>query len=160
MHPIVALIDKSQTIVLSTHTQPDGDGLGSQVALYYALKKVGKKVRIVNVDEASKKYDFLNQNHIIENFENLKTPIVKSDLCLIFDTNDPELIAPLWDELTAKCKKVAFVDHHPILDRHPLSTGDHLIDVEASSTGQITFDIIKNLQIPLKNRQFSHRPIF
>jgi phosphoesterase RecJ-like protein len=149
MHSLLKRINEAKTIVLSTHTQPDGDGLGSQVALYYALKKIGKEVRIVNVDQASKKYDFLNTKQIIENFKMLSQPIAKTDLTLIFDTNDPELLLGLWTELNKKSSSIAFIDHHPILDRYPLKIEDHLINTEASSTGEITFDLIKTLQIPL-----------
>src|SRR4051812_12542312 len=60
MYPLIEQILAAQNIVLSTHTQPDGDGIGSQVALYWALKKIGKNVRIVNVDEIPRKYNFLN----------------------------------------------------------------------------------------------------
>ena len=80
---------------MSTHTQPDGDGVGSQVALYWALKKLGKQVRIINVDEIPKKYEFLNTAGIIETFGEIKTPIEQTDLSFVFDTNDPALL--VWN---------------------------------------------------------------
>jgi phosphoesterase RecJ-like protein len=149
MHPFFAALEKAQSVVLSTHTQPDGDGLGSQVALFWALKKTGKKVRILNVDDTPKKYDFLDPHGNIETFNKLRTPLAQADLGLIFDTNDPEMLLGLWEELKAKCKKVLFIDHHPPLERHPLQGDEHFIDINSSSTGQITFNIIKTLGIPL-----------
>jgi len=149
MHPLIQEIQAARSVVLSTHTQPDGDGIGSQVALYWALRKIGKNVRIINVDAIPKKYVFLNTHQIIESFDNLKSPIEKADLGFIFDTNDPKLLLNLWPQLKSQCRRVVFVDHHPILDRHPLKSDENIIDVEASSTGQIVFDLIKSLQIPL-----------
>ncbi|MDZ4676661.1 MAG: bifunctional oligoribonuclease/PAP phosphatase NrnA [Oligoflexia bacterium] len=149
MHPFFEVIKNANSIVLSTHTQPDGDGLGSQVALFWALKKAGKKVRILNVDDTPKKYNFLDPHKNIETFNHLKTPLEKTDVALIFDTNDPELLLGLWDELQTKCKKVLIVDHHPPLERYPLQGDEHFIDTNSSSTGQIAFSIIKTMNIAL-----------
>ena len=142
-------IKNSSSFILSTHTQPDGDGIGSQLALYWALKKIGKNVRIINVDDIPKKYDFLDPHHVIETVSKLKSPITHTDIALIFDTNDQELLLNLWPILQKNCGKISFVDHHPVLGRRPLQASEHLIDVEASSTGQIVFNLIKSLQIPL-----------
>jgi bifunctional oligoribonuclease and PAP phosphatase NrnA len=149
MQDLIDLIKKSNSIILSTHTQPDGDGIGSQVALYWALKKIGKEVRIVNVDEIPRKYEFLDSHKMIENFRSLKKPLQKSDLAFIFDTNDSELLLELWPELQTKCGQVIFVDHHPILDRSPIDEKKNIIDTGASSTGQITYNLIKSLGVPL-----------
>lgn len=149
MTSLIDLIKDSKSFILSTHTQPDGDGIGSQLALYWALKKIGKEVRIINVDDIPKKYDFLDPHHVIETVSNLKKPMGQADIALIFDTNDQELLLNLWPLLEKNCKQISFVDHHPVLERHPLQANEHLIDVEASSTGQIVFNLIKALQIPL-----------
>ena len=45
------LIEKSQIIVLSTHINSDGDGLGSQIALYYYIKSIDKECRIINTSK-------------------------------------------------------------------------------------------------------------
>ena len=42
------LIQNNQTILLSTHINADGDGLGSEIAFYYYLKSVDKDCRIIN----------------------------------------------------------------------------------------------------------------
>src|ERR1035438_7090498 len=108
MHPFIEEIRKAHSVILCTHAQPDGDGLGCQVALYWALKKKGTKVRIVNVDEAPKRYSFLNSHSQIETFDNLKSPIEKCDLALIFDTNDPRLLPGLWNELKQNASHIGF----------------------------------------------------
>lgn len=149
MLPLAQLIKEAKSIVLSTHTQPDGDGLGCQVALYWALKKIKKNVRILNVDETPKKYDFLDSNKVIETHNNIRTPLSETDLALIFDTNDQALLLGLWPDLKSKCKRVVFVDHHPLLSRHPINKDEHVIDMSASSTGEIVFNLVKSLGIEL-----------
>ena len=54
------LIMDSKRILISTHVQPDGDGLGAEVALYHYLKRARKSVRIYNPDLLPKRYKFLD----------------------------------------------------------------------------------------------------
>ena len=91
MTSIVEQIRKADRILLSTHRQCDGDGLGAELALYYALKKMNKQVQIVNVDGTPRKYRFLGTEKIIALFQNNPVMDLSADLCLIFDTNDERL---------------------------------------------------------------------
>ena len=45
-----SLIGDAKRILISTHVQPDGDGLGAEIALYHYLKRARKSVRIYNPD--------------------------------------------------------------------------------------------------------------
>ena len=47
-HKIHDVVSQADRIMLSTHENPDGDGLGAEGALYYYLKDCGKEVRIIN----------------------------------------------------------------------------------------------------------------
>jgi bifunctional oligoribonuclease and PAP phosphatase NrnA len=146
---VIQDIKNAHSILLTTHRQCDGDGLGSELAIYHALKKIGKNVRILNVDGTPQKYDFLKPEKYIQCFDSPHGPIENSDLALIFDTNDRRLIEPLYEALEEKCKKIVFVDHHPILSEGPAPTQGSIIDIRAASTGELAYDIIQGLQIPL-----------
>jgi bifunctional oligoribonuclease and PAP phosphatase NrnA len=149
---IVKRIKKSDSILLSTHRQCDGDGLGAMLGLYHALKKIGKDVRVMAVDEVPKKYNFLEPEKYLEVFEQIKTPIEKTQLAMIFDTNDRRLIEPLFTELESKVDDIIFIDHHPILHQGPEPTPGSFIDTSAASTGEISFFIIKALGIRLDEK--------
>ncbi len=140
-------IKNCESILLTTHRFCDGDGLGSLLGMYHGLKKIGKKVRAVTVDEVSMKYDFLFPEKHTESFERLKTPIEQTDLAIIFDTNDKRLIQPLYGELKKKCQKILFVDHHPFLTKGPSLPDGSLVDRRSASTGEICFSLIKLLDI-------------
>ncbi len=146
---IAKKISAAQSIILSTHRQCDGDGLGAILGLYHALKKSGKNVRVIAVDEVPRKYSFLQPDKHLEVFEDLKTPIEDVDLVLIFDTNDKRLLDPLYPELEKHCRNIIFVDHHPILNEGPEPTPGSFIDTNAASTGEIAYFIIKSLGIRL-----------
>ncbi len=52
MHRIAEAIRSRQRFVLSSHARPDGDAIGSQMAMAYALRALGKDVTVVNADPA------------------------------------------------------------------------------------------------------------
>lgn len=149
MERLISLIKNSNNIVLSTHRQCDGDGLGAELALYFALKKTNKKVRIINVDGTPRKYRFLNPDSHIQYFEENPLQDVSADLVLIFDTNDSRLVEPLFSALKKQTEHFAFIDHHPILKKGPTPTTDSIIDTSAASTGEMVYRLIKALGIPL-----------
>ena len=53
---IIEAVHQRQRFVLSSHSRPDGDSIGSQLAMAYALELLGKDVRIVNADPAPEHY--------------------------------------------------------------------------------------------------------
>lgn len=149
MQQLVELISKAQRIILSTHRQCDGDGLGAQMALAFALRKIGKQVEIINVDKTPRKYRFLEPDiHIIYFEEKPQHPIL-SDLTLIFDTNDERLLGDLFPPLKKNSKALAFIDHHPVLKHGPHPTNDSWIDMSAASTGEMVYRLILGLGIEL-----------
>jgi phosphoesterase RecJ-like protein len=149
---LVRRVSAANSVILSTHKQCDGDGLGALLALYHGLRKSGKKVRIMLVDEVPKKYFFLEPEKYLDIFTQPHAPIEDTDLTLIFDTNDKRLIEPLYSALQKSCREILFVDHHPVLNQGPEPTAGSFIDTRAASTGEISYFIIKGLGIRLDER--------
>lgn len=58
--PVIAAIRSARLIALTTHRNPDGDGIGSQLGLYHALKQLGKRVMMHNRDGVPRIYAFLD----------------------------------------------------------------------------------------------------
>lgn len=146
---ITDAIKNANSILLTTHKQCDGDGLGAQLGIFHALKSIGKKVRVLNVDSTPAKYRFLKPDDHIQYFDGHFDPIESTDLALVFDTNDKRLLAPLYVELEKHCKNILFIDHHPVLKAGPEPTPGSLINIKAASTGEMAFDIVKSLGIGL-----------
>lgn len=146
---IVTTIKNAQKIILTTHKQCDGDGLGAQLGMYHALKSIGKNVRVLNVDATPHKYRFLEPDTHIQYFDSQHDPVAATDLTLVFDTNDKRLLSPLYPELEKNSKTILFIDHHPVLKAGPEPTPGSYINTSAASTGEISFDLIKALNIPL-----------
>lgn len=145
---VADIIKKANSVVLSTHREPDGDGLGSEMAMYHALKHAGKKVRILNLDPTPPRYSFLKHSDKIENKKQNPKSLEPTDLALIFDTNDPDHVGDLFSEFEEKCKHIIFVDHHISKDKH-YEKVSFLINKEAASSGEVVYNLIKKIGIPI-----------
>ena len=78
---IVDLLKKSNKILLTTHTNPDGDALGSMLAFYIALKKMGKEVIAVCSGNTPEVLNFLPQlNAVSRDFSGMRDFIINIDL--------------------------------------------------------------------------------
>ena len=66
---VAAYIKRYDRFLLTTHIGADPDGLGSQVGLYYLLKKLKKKVVIINAERVPSHYRFMIPEDIILNIE-------------------------------------------------------------------------------------------
>jgi bifunctional oligoribonuclease and PAP phosphatase NrnA len=149
---LVRRLKGARSVVLTTHKQCDGDGLGAMLAVYHALKKTGISVRALSVDSVPKKYAFLDPERYLEVFEGPHKPIQPTDIGLVFDTNDRRLVEPLFTTLEEKCREICFVDHHPVLNSGPEPTPGSFIDIRAASTGEIAYFLIRAMGIHLDEK--------
>ena len=140
------LILSSKDIILTTHKNSDGDGLGSLAALYWALQTIPtQKVNFMPVDQIPERYFFLTEklNTVNQIINTEKT------LLIILDTNQGELCNPVYDQALKAEIPILFIDHHiehitvqyPKIYRH--------INKAAASTGEVIYDLILNLKISL-----------
>src|SRR6266542_659223 len=66
--PFVDLTRRHQRFVLTTHVRPDGDGLGSMLALADALKHQGKTVKMAVASALPSRYDFMDPARSVQRF--------------------------------------------------------------------------------------------
>ncbi len=143
------ILKSARTIWLSTHKNADGDGLGSEIALYHALKKNNYRVKIIHNDSVPARYQFLLAG--IETFDAAKIDhsiIGPQDLAIIFDTHDPKLCSPLFEILQQSKSNIMFVDHHVVFSKK-IEGLFYNINEQASCTGEIVLEMIRQLEIPL-----------
>ncbi len=139
------ILQQHHTFVLTTHVHPDGDGLGSEVALAEWLVDQGKHVHILNYSPTPAFYLFIDPHNHIQQFneQNHAGVIAKADVIFVLDTNHPDRLRTLAPHiLQSKAVKIC-IDHH--LDPHPFA--DHYaIDADATSTGEIMYRLLRHLQ--------------
>ena len=139
----------SSRIVLSTHQNPDGDGLGSASAMYHYIKSLEKDCKIIHISDFPNQYDFLNQNNAIEtynesdHYEWMQT----SDLALIFDIGAYHRLGILGDILNNNNIYTVNIDHHPDLNDGRFN--DNYINIDAAATGEMVYDFLIDNNINL-----------
>lgn len=147
--PFVDLVCRHQRFLLTTHVRPDGDGLGSQLALADALASQGKQVRLVISSKFPPRYSFLDPNGTVERFEPPGDRWRDTDVAIVLDTgtwNQLDDFGPFLRQLT--CPKVV-IDHH--LTQDDLGAL-RFVDTTAEATGRLTYEAIQALGLPLTTR--------
>ncbi|NOY76426.1 MAG: bifunctional oligoribonuclease/PAP phosphatase NrnA [Calditrichaeota bacterium] len=142
------LIATHHHFVLTTHVNPDGDGLGSEMAFYYYLKGLGKTVFIWNHNPLPKNYTFLDPNGVMEVFsaKRHRERLKEIEVVFILDISDWYRLKEFGKWLSRHPLPIVCVDHHP--DGERFSALDFIM-TEASSTGEIVYDILKALRAPV-----------
>lgn len=146
-------INNSENIVISTHRNPDGDAIGSTLALHLYLKSIGKKSRIIINGPVPDNYKFLNFSDEIEIFDEtfIKT-IEDSDLIFVVDLNDVERTNRPAEALkNSKAYKIV-IDHHI----EPKEFADlYFVKTEATSAGELIYYLCKHNDNNALNRDIS-----
>lgn len=140
------LIQQSTRIVILTHMSPDGDAMGSSLAMRHFLEAQGKQVAVI-VPNAFPDFlawlpkaneDFIYETQRVESDKLLE----QADLVICTDFNDSKRIGSLGDKLlTLSCKKM-MIDHH----LHPADFADLVISYPSiPSTCELVYRLITSL---------------
>jgi phosphoesterase RecJ-like protein len=134
--------------IIATHFSPDGDALGSSLALWYALRKLGKNAALLDKDNIGDQYKFLPGQENFKTFNTLQSPEKYKNLILI-DCNDIDRVS--LDAAQAdilKNKYSAVIDHHE--SERPF--GDiRWVEPHMAATGLMIFHLLKNLAVEISD---------
>jgi len=129
-----------QSFLLLSHSMPDGDAIGSALALGLALEKMGKTVYLVNPDPIPRLYAFLPG---ADRFSTQIPEQARQAIPVLLDCAVPERLG----DMAALIKDVPVVlniDHH--VSNTQFGTLNY-VDATAAATGEMVFQIIKQLQV-------------
>ncbi len=136
------------TVVLTTHVTPDGDAIGSELALHRLLRRLGVSARIINTDAAPEVLRFMDVDGVLERYEADAHDALLETAALIvcLDFNAPSRLRRMERAVSASPAPRLLIDHH--LDAQPFA--EHAcIDTEACSTAQIVFRLVMEAALPL-----------
>ena len=143
---IKSLLSYPKDIAITTHRNPDGDAIGSSLALYHYLNALGHSVRIVVPSEYP---DFMVWMPDVEKIiiydvdpEGSKAVLERAEIVFCLDFNSLDRIDKVGDLFADRtCTKI-LIDHH----LYPDNFADFMIsDPEASSTCEMIFEFIEAL---------------
>lgn len=134
------ILDKSNKIYIVGHKNPDGDSIGSSFALYFALKKLNKDVKVV-MPKYSDSFSFL------PGIDTAVSSVIEDsyDLLIAVDSSSNDRLA-LSIEDFEKAKRIIMLDHHQ--ESNPY--GDfRYIDSTKPAASEIIYDFIQYLNIEI-----------
>ncbi len=132
------LIDANSKFVLTTHVNPDADGLGSELALSRFLGKIGKECVVINHSETPANHRFLDHDNEIRTFvpERDKDLVLGADVLIALDMNNPGRLRSLEKYFLESPATKIIIDHHLEADDF---VDYKLIDLDSPATAEIVY---------------------
>ena len=135
---LLALIERRDSFVLTTHDPADADGLGAQMVMACLLRGRGKRVRIVNAGPVPEQFGFMDPEGAVEEWDAAEHgALVEKSALLILDTADESHMGQMR-EAVGRAREVFVIDHH---ERKPGAARDGICDPSAASTCEIAAEI-------------------
>ncbi len=138
------ILREHQRFAVLSHVRPDGDALGSQLAVALSLKQLGKEVRVWNEDGMLEKYSFLPRAEL------LTKPPSTSEVVDVAIALDTAIQNRLGTALAAvrSAKIWVNIDHHL---SNPCYGDVVYVDPVAPATAEIVFRLIKSQGLPFNH---------
>ena len=149
LQKIVDAIRARQRFVISSHSRPDGDSIGSQLAAAYALRALGKQVTVINADPAPPP---------LMQFPGVPD-ITIADRAALAPGEDAAAVIMECSDLART--GVAGLERFFVIniDHHPGNTGYgqlNWFDATAAACGEMVFDLVGALRVPLTREIATH----
>jgi bifunctional oligoribonuclease and PAP phosphatase NrnA len=133
-----------KSVVITTHLNPDGDAIGSELAMADHLRQLGKNAIIINPSPMSDSLRFLDESGEIATFVKgiHESEIQQTDLLLFLDIGDFDRAGYVGQAVQDSRKNVVSIDHHPQANHKPYLL--FIEDTSASSTGYMIYEYLKS----------------
>jgi len=144
MKKIINRLKNSNHIIIASHTNPDGDAIGSLIAMGLALDTLNKNITLYNESPIPSAYRFLpSVEKIVRQIKETNT----YDTAIILDCADFQRIGKI-SSIISKIPVIINIDHHIT------NTGFgnlNLIDTSACATAEIIYNLLIEMALPISN---------
>lgn len=140
------IIEHSKRFVLTTHINPDGDGLGCEIALAAFLNERGKTVAVINHSATPYYYQFLDPQNVIQQFNpnHHSSTLKHADCIVVLDTNSPSRLASMQSVVLDSSATTVCIDHH--VDKVEFADL-YILDEFSAATGSIVYRLLQFLGV-------------
>src|SRR4051812_35113504 len=146
LQQIVDAVRTRRRFVLSSHSRPDGDSIGSQLAMAYALRVLGKEATIVNADPAPAPlmaFPGVPDIRIASSVEG------EFDAAIVMECGDLKRTGVTGLERYY----VINIDHHPGNEAYGAI---NWFDASAAACSEMVYDVVRALDVPLTREIATH----
>lgn len=146
--PWTAVVDAlrmGRRFALFLHLSPDGDSVGSTLALGLALERLGKRTVWVGADPPGEAYRFLPASERFRLWDEIHEDWSSWDAAILLDCADLDRVGPARSAIE-RIGRIINIDHHP---SNRLYGHINLVDPSAAAVGEMTARLIDELGVPL-----------
>jgi phosphoesterase RecJ-like protein len=146
---VIALVRENERFFVTTHLGPDGDALGSQIALARFLQKMGKSAAMVNSDESSPNLDWMPGVEDVEVFDgsmHQREALAEADVVFVLDTNDEDRLGNIGSMVRDSTATTVLIDHH--LEPEGWFDVEFIRDT-AAATGELVYEMVEAVDLDL-----------
>ena len=143
-----AALPAGARLVLTTHVNPDGDGLGSEAGLAHLLRGAGFTVTVANPNRTPPRFHFLFEGlDGVDRSADAVKEIRRADAVVVLDISDLGRLGMLGDVVRERGVPVLCVDHH--VSGGDLPPGARYVDPAAAATGELVWELAQANGWPL-----------
>jgi phosphoesterase RecJ-like protein len=145
---IANFLTPGSRVALTTHVNPDGDGLGSEVGLAHLLRAQGHTVSVTNPTPTPPRFEFLFRDLVgVDQSDQAVKELRRSDLIIVLDISDLTRLGMLAETVRGRGVPVACIDHH--VSPGTLPAGPRYLDPTAAATAELIVEIAMANDWPL-----------
>jgi len=141
--PLIDALNSASGILLMTHRSPDSDGIGSQLAIYHALKSAGKNVRIHNFDPVPRICRYLEGSGEIGHGADFVCP-PDIDTIVSVDCGARQRLG--MEDAFFSGKRLINIDHHA---SNRMFGDINVVDAGYCATGAMVYDLLLAMNVAL-----------
>src|SRR3989454_6533898 len=141
-----ATLAPGRRVVLTTHVNADGDGVGSEVGLWHLLRARGVNPVIANPTPVPERFHFLLPDGADTSGGAVKQ-LERAEVIVVVDISDLGRLGDLAHAVRTRGVPVVCIDHH--VSKGSLPPGPRLLAPEATATAELVFDLASALDWPL-----------
>lgn len=139
------IINDSNSIILLTHENPDGDAIGSVMAFFHFMNSINKNVDVF-IEEVSEIFSYINDiNNIVDKLKE------EYDLGIVFDCASKQRIGQI-NNVVDKCKQVIVIDHHASNTNYG---NINYVDSTATSCSQVIYYLFKDWNVNFNKNMYT-----
>lgn len=143
LEQLARAVERADSMALCCHAKPDGDTLGSALALMWALEGLGKHAQVYCEDEPP------SLLHALPGWERISAPEKAEgqafSLCLVVDASSPDRLGKCA-VLLERADMAAQMDHHRTNTGYGVI---NVVDPDASATAVLAFKLLRRLGAPI-----------
>jgi bifunctional oligoribonuclease and PAP phosphatase NrnA len=137
---LAAAFQPGMRVCLTTHVNPDGDGLGSEAGLTHLLQSLGMQVVVTNPTPTPPRYDFLFRSLPgVDRSDEAVKEIRRADFIVVLDIGDLGRLGMLAGPVKERGVPVGCIDHH--VSGGMLPEGPRYVDPQAAATAALVYEV-------------------